>query len=138
MRRSLGLVGDTTGSLAVTSAPRSHWRSRSGIESLPAMVCSTRQLASNAPVTPSRVATSDRLQLNCALFNIPAMMTRRTAVRDGTTRLSLLLDQQLCFALYSTSLAMNKVYRRILGRLNLTYPQYLVMMVLWEHDGVTV
>lgn len=51
---------------------------------------------------------------------------------------SLLLDQQLCFALYSTAHAMNKVYRKLLRKLNLTYPQYLVMMVLWERDGVTV
>ena len=36
----------------------------------------------------------------------------------------LLLDSQLCFALYSTSLAMNKVYRKLLGGLDLTYPQY--------------
>jgi len=33
---------------------------------------------------------------------------------------------------------MNKVYRRVLARLELTYPQYLVMLVLWEQDGVTV
>jgi DNA-binding MarR family transcriptional regulator len=49
-----------------------------------------------------------------------------------------LLDDQLCFALYSTGLAMNKVYRKLLRQLDLTYPQYLVMLVLWEHDGVTV
>jgi DNA-binding MarR family transcriptional regulator len=49
-----------------------------------------------------------------------------------------LLDNQLCFALYSTGLAMNKVYRKLLRRLDLTYPQYLVMLVLWERDGVTV
>ncbi|MCA3187400.1 MAG: MarR family transcriptional regulator, partial [Cupriavidus sp.] len=48
------------------------------------------------------------------------------------------LDQQLCFALYSTSLAMTKVYKPILGELGLTYPQYLVMLVLWEHDEVSV
>lgn len=50
----------------------------------------------------------------------------------------LLLDSQLCFALYSTSLAMNKVYRKLLGGLDLTYPQYLVMLVLWEGDRITV
>ncbi|MCY1303877.1 Organic hydroperoxide resistance transcriptional regulator [compost metagenome] len=50
----------------------------------------------------------------------------------------LLLDSQLCFALYSTSLAMNKVYRKLLRDLDLTYPQYLVMLVLWEGDGITV
>jgi len=48
------------------------------------------------------------------------------------------LDKQLCFALYSASRAMNKVYRRVLGPLGLTYPQYLVMMVLWARDEVTV
>ncbi|MGN6580688.1 MAG: MarR family winged helix-turn-helix transcriptional regulator [Bordetella sp.] len=46
------------------------------------------------------------------------------------------LDNQLCFALHSTSLAMQKVYRKLLGGLGLTYPQYLVMLVLWERDGL--
>ncbi|MCS0588875.1 MarR family winged helix-turn-helix transcriptional regulator [Massilia norwichensis] len=49
-----------------------------------------------------------------------------------------LLDEQLCFALYSTGLAMNKVYRKLLRKLDLTYPQYLVMLVLWEREGVSV
>jgi DNA-binding MarR family transcriptional regulator len=44
------------------------------------------------------------------------------------------LDQQLCFALYSSTLAMNKLYRKLLRKLDLTYSQYLVMMVLWERD----
>ena len=48
------------------------------------------------------------------------------------------LDDQLCFALYSTSLAMMRVYRGLLPKLGLTYPQYLVMMVLWERDQLTV
>lgn len=48
------------------------------------------------------------------------------------------LDQQLCFALYSASLAIGKVYKPLLERLNLTYPQYLVMLALWEQDGQTV
>lgn len=48
------------------------------------------------------------------------------------------LDGQLCFALYSAGLAMNKVYRRLLKGLGLTYPQYLVMLVLWERDEITV
>jgi MarR family transcriptional regulator, organic hydroperoxide resistance regulator len=48
------------------------------------------------------------------------------------------LDNQLCFALYSTSLAMSKVYRKLLPKLGLTYSQYLVMMVLWEQDELTV
>lgn len=51
---------------------------------------------------------------------------------------ALLLDNQLCFALYSASLAMNKLYKPLLETLDLTYPQYLVMLVLWESDGLTV
>ena len=48
------------------------------------------------------------------------------------------LDTQLCFALYSTMLGLNKVYRGLLKDLELTYPQYLVMLVLWERDGLNV
>ncbi|MDN0086859.1 MarR family transcriptional regulator [Yersinia nurmii] len=44
----------------------------------------------------------------------------------------------MCFALYSANLALHKVYRKLLGKLGLTYPQYLVMLVLWERDEVTV
>lgn len=51
---------------------------------------------------------------------------------------SLRLDSQLCFSLYSTMLAMNKIYRKVLKDIDLTYPQYLVMLVLWEKDQVTV
>ena len=48
------------------------------------------------------------------------------------------LDDQLCFALYSASLAMEKLYRTLLDELGLTYPQYLAMLVLWERDGLAV
>jgi DNA-binding MarR family transcriptional regulator len=51
---------------------------------------------------------------------------------------ALRLDNQLCFALYSTSLAMTKVYKPLLEELGLTYPQYLVMLLLWEQDDVSV
>lgn len=51
---------------------------------------------------------------------------------------ALLLDNQLCFALYSASLAMTKLYKPLLEELGLTYPQYLVMLVLWEGDGLMV
>ena len=47
-------------------------------------------------------------------------------------------DNQLCFAVYSTAHAFNRVYKPLLDRLGLTYPQYLVMLVLWERDGVPV
>ncbi|GLQ94576.1 MarR family winged helix-turn-helix transcriptional regulator [Dyella acidisoli] len=51
---------------------------------------------------------------------------------------SLLLDEQLCFALYAASRRMTAAYRPLLDALDLTYPQYIVMLVLWEQDGVTV
>ena len=50
----------------------------------------------------------------------------------------LLLDNQLCYALYAAAHRMTKSYRPLLERLGLTYPQYLVLLVLWEQDGVTV
>ena len=51
---------------------------------------------------------------------------------------ALLLDNQLCFARYSASLAMTKLYKPWLDELGLTYPQYLVMLGLWEEDGLSV
>ena len=48
------------------------------------------------------------------------------------------LDNQLCFAVYSASLAMTRLYKPLLEKLQLTYPQYLVMLALWEHDGPMV
>ncbi|QEA13512.1 MarR family winged helix-turn-helix transcriptional regulator [Comamonas flocculans] len=48
------------------------------------------------------------------------------------------LDNQLCFALYSTSLAVTRLYKPLLDALGLTYPQYLVMLVLWEQDARAV
>lgn len=51
---------------------------------------------------------------------------------------SLLLDDQLCFALYAASRAVTARYRPLLDALGLTYPQYLVMLVLWEQDSISV
>src|ERR1700749_3475178 len=48
------------------------------------------------------------------------------------------LDNQICFAVYSAAHAFNRVYKPLLDRLGLTYPQYLVMLGLWERDGVAV
>jgi MarR family transcriptional regulator, organic hydroperoxide resistance regulator len=48
------------------------------------------------------------------------------------------LDEFLCFAIYSTGFAFNRIYRRPLGRLGLTYPQFLVIAALWGRDGVAV
>ena len=48
------------------------------------------------------------------------------------------LNDMLCFTVYSTAHAFNRVYKPLLDALKLTYPQYLVMLGLWERDGVTV
>ncbi|HTK08712.1 MAG TPA: MarR family transcriptional regulator [Ktedonobacteraceae bacterium] len=48
------------------------------------------------------------------------------------------LDSQLCFALYAATRAMTNAYRELLASLGLTYPQYLVMLVLWENGTSTV
>jgi DNA-binding MarR family transcriptional regulator len=65
-------------------------------------------------------------------------MKARRVSDTKAARTVLGIDRQLCFALYSTGLAMDKVYRPLLRPLGLTYPQYLVMLVLWEADGLTV
>ena len=64
----------------------------------------------------------------------PAAVRGAPAVADNW----LALDHQLCFALYAASLAMTKTYKPLLAPLGLTYPQYLVMLVLWEGDGIGV
>ncbi|WP_299492545.1 MarR family transcriptional regulator [uncultured Shewanella sp.] len=51
---------------------------------------------------------------------------------------SLSLDNQICFSLYSAANAMVRTYRPLLEVLELTYSQYLAMLVLWEHDGISV
>lgn len=52
--------------------------------------------------------------------------------------LPLSLDDQLCFALYGASMAMTRVYKPMLDRIGITYPQYLVLHALWEEDGRTI
>jgi DNA-binding MarR family transcriptional regulator len=70
---------------------------------------------------------------NCYRLVEVAKMARKQAA-DWPLR----LDNQICFAVYSTAHAFNRVYKPLLDRLGLTYPQYLVMLVLWERDGVPV
>src|SRR6266849_2751677 len=65
-------------------------------------------------------------------------MTRWQMAKKHAADLPLLLGNQLCFAIYSTAHAFNRVYKPLLDRLGLTYPQYLVMLALWERDGVPV
>ncbi|WP_306142516.1 MarR family winged helix-turn-helix transcriptional regulator [Roseibium sp. MMSF_3412] len=48
------------------------------------------------------------------------------------------IEDQLCFALYSTSRAITREYAVLLETMGVTYPQYLALMVLWQHDGILV
>jgi DNA-binding MarR family transcriptional regulator len=66
--------------------------------------------------------------------SIEAEPAKRTLSADDPQR----LDNQLCFAVYAAAHAFGRAYRSLLGRHDLTYPQYLVLMVLWEEDGLTV
>ncbi|CAB5649655.1 MarR family winged helix-turn-helix transcriptional regulator [Comamonas aquatica] len=61
-----------------------------------------------------------------------------TSTAPGLDARAQQLDHQLCFALYSASLAMTKLYKPLLEGLGLTYPQYLVLLVLWERDDLMV
>ncbi len=67
---------------------------------------------------------------------MPARKSKPAAApsTDATLRLS----DQLCFVTYSAAQAFNRVYKPLLDPLGLTYPQYLVLLVLWEADNVTV
>lgn len=61
---------------------------------------------------------------------------RRAGSESGFEQLH--LENQLCFALYAATRAITKTYRERLEPLGLTYPQFLVLIVLWEQDGVTI
>lgn len=65
-------------------------------------------------------------------------MVNAPKTADGALDDPLLLDNQLCYALYAAAHRMTKSYRPMLEKMGLTYPQYLVLLVLWETDGVTV
>src|SRR4051794_22847880 len=69
------------------------------------------------------------------------MKANKAPTSAGSTTKSanaLSLDNQLCFALYSTSLTMTKVYKPLLDKLGVTYSQYVVLLALWERDEVMV
>ena len=82
------------------------------------------------------------MQFNCQLHSRHASPATQPQAAAGAADSAhdpraawLRLDQQLCFALYAASLATTKLYKPLLAPLGLTYPQYLVMLVLWEQDG---
>src|ERR1700733_9207220 len=89
----------------------------------------------NAHFVSGRFALCDKY-----LRTLNASVTRcsKVNIMTVTAQFPLELDAQLCFALYSTSLAMTKTYKPLLDRVGLTYPQYITMLVLWQSDGLTV
>ena len=66
----------------------------------------------------------------------PATASPRPLDQQGPDRLR--LDDQLCFALYAATNEITRAYRPLLTQLGITYPQYLLLMVLWEHDNQTI
>ncbi len=61
-----------------------------------------------------------------------------TATPTANTPSTLDLDRQLCHSVYSCANALVRAYRPLLDPLNLTYPQYLVMLSLWQEDGISI
>src|SRR3978361_1043011 len=61
-----------------------------------------------------------------------------SASPSDSVRPDVRLDDMICLAIYAAGHAVNRVYKPLLDPLNLTYPQYLVMVALWEEDGRTV
>ncbi|WP_351231415.1 MarR family transcriptional regulator [Streptomyces sp. NPDC002133] len=64
--------------------------------------------------------------------------TATDAGQADAEAVSMLLEDQLCFALYAAQRALTNRYRPLLDEFNLTYPQYLVMLVLWEHGALPI
>ncbi|TCP85228.1 DNA-binding MarR family transcriptional regulator [Rhizobium sp. PP-CC-2G-626] len=65
-------------------------------------------------------------------------MANGDAVQTAPFAVPLPVDDQLCFAVYSLTHAFNRTYKPLLDRFGLTYPQYLVLLALWEHKIMTV
>ncbi|WP_026618607.1 MarR family transcriptional regulator, organic hydroperoxide resistance regulator [Ensifer sp. WSM1721] len=65
-------------------------------------------------------------------------MITEAAKLDALPDEALALGQQLCFAVYSAAHAFNRAYKPLLDRFGLTYPQYLVLLALWQQDSMTV
>ena len=70
--------------------------------------------------------------------NPPRRAPRNSAAVPEATAEAQRLDNQLCFAVYAAAHAFGRAYRALLGQHDLTYPQYLVLLVLWEEEGLSV
>ncbi|HFQ5334365.1 TPA: MarR family winged helix-turn-helix transcriptional regulator [Vibrio vulnificus] len=65
-------------------------------------------------------------------------MSEQTVRCQGDSEAQLLLENQICFPLYSAANAVIRAYRPLLEALDLTYSQYLVLLVLWQQNGINV
>ena len=72
--------------------------------------------------------TRDTVHISIMRDIVPQVTPKRSSKKAGR------LDDQLCFALYAATNAMTRVYRPLLQEMGITYPQYLVLLVLWEHQ----
>lgn len=102
------------------------------------------------PPAPEDAASVDKIscmQLNCAQYDLwndfvmtgaPARPERKPMSEKDPPADGLTLADQLCFSVYATAHAFNRLYKPLLDPLGLTYPQYLVMLALWERDGRSV
>ena len=72
--------------------------------------------------------------LNCKQLNYALYLMHAKKMKPADQTLH--LENPLCFALYSTSLTMTKMVKPMLDAIGLTFPQYLVMLVLWQEDGL--
>ena len=80
----------------------------------------------------------DIAQMNCAQLNFSVYAARMTQKDSPPESFPVRLDSMLCFAVYATAHAFTRFYKPRLEALDLTYPQYLVFVALWEKDDVTV
>ena len=96
------------------------------------MVSQPRNAAKPSAAKPTAAALTAAIPTAFAT-PVPAAKSAALAARELQR-----LDRQLCFALYSSSLLMTKLYKPVLGALGLTYPQYLVLLALWQADAMGV
>ena len=109
----------------------------------PVLKTPARQVVGNPKGLAPQGQTPMTMKVVCNLIvryisSMPRANASTLIAADPRSDAWLSLDRQLCFALYSASLAMTKVYKPLLAPLGLTYPQYLVMLALWEDDGLPV
>jgi DNA-binding MarR family transcriptional regulator len=104
----------------------------------PARRAPARQASTSAvtlPATPASLPFDADLSSDTSLSSDNISLQSCGVAADDA---ALTLNNQLCFALYSASLAMTRSYRPMLDQLGLTYSQYIVMLILWEQDGCSL